>query len=157
MRQIEPQQYLKVHYESVVDWEQKINHLRVSAAFHGRDRHDFVLVQTHEDKFCFAQLLYLFKITYDDAVYPLALVLPMDAQVPTSHRARDRDLRFTRIFARPMAAAVVIDVRSISRGALLIKDYGVKDSRTFIVVDVIDADMWWRMKSINLEHNVQFV
>lgn len=83
----------------------------------------------------------------------MALVLPMDIPIIQSenvNRKSDQDLRLKRIQARPRSGAVVIDLDSIVRGALLVKAYGAQYDDEYIVVDAIDADMWWRMKTIKL-------
>lgn len=90
--QITPYQYAKVHYESIVDWEHVVDHLHVNPKFHGRDCHDYVLIQTHADGFCFAQLIYMFEITHAKQMHALALILPMDEPVPTANWLCNKDL-----------------------------------------------------------------
>lgn len=145
-------------YESTIDWELKFNILRINPNFHNNDRHDYVLIKAGETDCFFAQLLYVFGIEYQGNTYQRALILPMDVPVPVQGRVRDRKLRFRRVIARPYSRSVLIDINTIIRGALLVKDYGapLETSKSgHIVVESIDADIWWRMKTINLAHNVQ--
>lgn len=99
----------------------------------------------------------MFGITYRKKTHVLALILPMDVPPPLAGRSRDTTLRFTRVLARPYAKSVVVDINTIVRGALLVKEYGAPfeiSAISHIVVDTIDADMWWRIKSIKLERHV---
>ena len=41
------------------------------------------------------------------------------------------------------------------RGALLTKDYGVEVGDEYIVMEVVDNDLWWRMKSVSLGTNIR--
>lgn len=61
------------------------------------------------------------------------------------------------VVAQPKCTSVVIDIHAITCGALLVKDYGAENDSTFIVLDVIDADMWWQMKAITHKQKVRFV
>ncbi|KAF8971925.1 hypothetical protein BDZ97DRAFT_1901552 [Flammula alnicola] len=157
-KKIIPYQYVKVHYESVIDWEIKTNILRINPNFHHNARYDYVLLQARNDDYIFAQLLHVFGILYNDQTHYLALIMPMDVPVPRSdsNRGRDRDLRFTRVISRPRSAAVVVDIEAILRGALLVKDVGAELPGEHIVLEVIDPDLWWRMKSIKLANKVDF-
>lgn len=127
--------------------------LRTNPHFHGRPRYDYVLLHAAADTFIFGQLLYTFGTIHNQSTYKMALVLPMDIPIIQSenvNRKSDQDLRLKRIQARPRSGAVVIDLDSIVRGALLVKAYGAQYDDEYIVVDAIDADMWWRMKTIKL-------
>lgn len=83
----------------------------------------------------------------------------MDNPVPNEGRKRDEDLRLSRVVARPRAECVVVDMETIIRGALLVRNYSSQYSNEYIILETVDPDMWWRMKSIqgNLAHNVTFV
>lgn len=132
---------MKVFYESSIDWSLQHNILRVNPNFHNRPRNDYVLIQAHVDDYIFAQLLQIFSIQYKDRMHHLALILPMDNPVPLLNRGRDRDLQFTRVIARPRSSCVLVDVETVVRGALIVRDY---------------SDLWWRMKSIKLAQKVAF-
>lgn len=98
----------------------------------------------------------MFGINYEGVDYHMALILPFDNPVPNTGRGRDRKLRFTRIAARGRSSCVIVDMEKIIRGALVVKCYGAQLENEFIVLDTVDADIWWRMKSIKLAHNIAF-
>ncbi|KJA13371.1 hypothetical protein HYPSUDRAFT_151670 [Hypholoma sublateritium FD-334 SS-4] len=153
---IRPYQSLKVFFESMADWSIQSDILRAHPNFHHRPRYDHIILQAHKDDYVFAQLLKLFSIAVNEQTFNLALVLPLDGKIPLLNRGRDQDLRFTRIISRPRSASVVIDIDTIVRGALVVKDHGAELPNSHIVLDVIDSDFWLRMKSIKLAHNVNF-
>ena len=114
-------------------------------------------MQTSVAEVIFAQLLYMFMYTHNSRDFYMALVHPMDNPVPLSDRGRDRALRFTRVVARARSTCVVVELATIVQGTLLVKNYDAQiPNSEYIVLDVIDADMWWRMKSISLAHKVAF-
>jgi len=47
---------------------------------------------------------------------------------------------------------VVVDTETIIRGALLTEEYDHPDE--YFVLDAIDDDFWWRMKSVSLAQNI---
>lgn len=148
---------MKVLYDSVIEWTHKSNIVRCNPDFHHRERYDYVLVKIDDNSFIFAQLLYIFTIQYGKSMHTLALILPMDVPPPLAGRSRDAALRFTRVLARPYSKSAIIDINTIVRGALLVREYGACFEiahTSHIVVDTIDADMWWRLKSIQLERHV---
>lgn len=83
----------------------------------------------------------MFKQNVGDHTLSLALVLPLDAPIGPRHII-DRDLRLTRLRARPAASSEFIPVRSIIRGALLIPDFDTNSD--FFLVDYVDTDMFLR-------------
>lgn len=89
----------------------------------------------------------------------MALILPMDQHIPRSDRvATDRHFRFTRVRSRPRLKSAFIDVESIIRGALLVpSNDGETDviNDEYLVFDVVDQDMWWRMKKVELLTSVR--
>ena len=76
-----------------------------------------------------------------------ALVLPFDAPKLPANRSRDDTLRLTRLCPRRQTETVVIDVKTIIRGGLLAPDKASRGGE-FLVVDVIDKDMWMRLKDV---------
>jgi hypothetical protein len=46
----------------------------------------------------------------------------------------------------------VVDTETLIRGALLTSEHDSPGE--FFVLDAIDDDFWWRMKSVNLTYNV---
>lgn len=146
-------QSLKVSYAGALDArETRTDILRVNPNFHGRPRYDYVLVRVNESLGMLAQILSLFSINYQGKSYHMALILPMDRVTLTRNRARDRTLRLTRVRSRPRYNSIVVDTETFTRGALLTDDH---DSHgEFFVLDTIDDDFWWRMKSVSLAQNV---
>jgi hypothetical protein len=93
----------------------------------------------------FAKLVFIFVCTIGGASYPIALVQVYDH--PTGQRRRkDKDLGFYRIQGKPRNVCEFISIHTIIRGALLSEDY--EKPGDFLVMDVIDTDMFLRMKSI---------
>lgn len=86
----------------------------------------------------------------------MALILPMDATLPLLNCPHDRDLHFTCVNARPRSSCVVVDLETVICGALLVEDYGAPLSNEYIVIKEIDADLWWRMKLMELAQKVNF-
>lgn len=154
--QIIPYQYLRVNYESTVDWSLTTDLLRVNPKFHNKERYDCVIVKIDSDKFIFAQLLCIFTCEVKSTKYFLALILPLDLPPSTINRGRDRELRFTRLRSRPRLSSSFISVESIVRGALISKDYGAEYGDEYLVVDVVDFDLWLRLKTLPLIHRADF-
>jgi hypothetical protein len=152
-----PYQSLKVLYNSVIEWEHKSNILQCHPDLHHHEHYDYVLIKVDDNSFIFALLLYLFSINYSKTTHVLALILPMDVPPLLAGCACDATLQFTRVLACPYAKSAVVSVDTIVQGVLLVKEYGVPfeiRASSHIVIDTIDADMWWRMKSIKLEQHV---
>ncbi|KAG2145011.1 hypothetical protein BD769DRAFT_1625525 [Suillus cothurnatus] len=93
---VQEHQYLKVNYESVVDWKLTTNHLCCNPSFHGCERCDCALVRTQDkdrnNKNILVHILFMFKQSISSQTLDLALVQPMDALMGPQH-AVDRDLR----------------------------------------------------------------
>ncbi|KAG0691632.1 hypothetical protein DFH29DRAFT_884029 [Suillus ampliporus] len=74
--------YLKVNYESTVDWKLATDYLQCNPNFHGQERYDCALIHTLDkdgnNKNIFVQILFIFKYTVGDKSLDLALMLPMD-------------------------------------------------------------------------------
>jgi len=99
-----------------------------------------------------AQLLEVFGITFRGRVYYMALILPFDRPIPLLNRRRDKDLRLTRVRSRKRLESAVVDTETIIRGALLTQEYDHPDE--YFVLDAVDDDFWWRMKSVSLAQNI---
>jgi hypothetical protein len=97
------------------------------------------------DGVMFAQLLLLFVCTVESTVYHLALVHPFDAPTGTLHR-KDKDLNLHRVRERNRDSSEFVSVNSIIRGALLADDSEKEGDK--LVVDIIDTDMFLRMKEL---------
>jgi hypothetical protein len=115
-----------------VDWKLPTDHLRCNPSFHGHERRDCART---------FQTLFMFKHTVGSSILDLALVLPLDAPLGPQ-RVVDRDLRLTRLRARPMASSEFIPLQSIIRGALLVPDFD--SDRDYFVVNYVDTDMFLR-------------
>ena len=73
--------------------------------------------------------------------YTIALIQPYDAYLGPTRRT-DKDLELLRVGMKPRASSEFISVLSIIRGAVLIQDFRLEKQNEFIVVDVIDSDMF---------------
>ncbi|KAG1769124.1 hypothetical protein EV702DRAFT_1181845 [Suillus placidus] len=144
--QVHEHRYLKVHYESTATWKLATDYLRCSPSFHGHERRDCALIRTQDkdghDKYIFIKLLFMFKHTVGSHTLDLALVLPMDASPRWC--LLDRDLRLTRLRARPAASSEFITLHSIIRGALLVPDFD--NNGDYFLVDYVDTDMFLRIQ-----------
>jgi hypothetical protein len=99
VKQITKCHFLKVNYESFVDWRLHTDYLRCSPKFFNAARFDCVFIQT-EAKVIFSCLLFLFECVVGDVTLSLALIHPFDA--PTGVRLRkDKHLNIYHVQARP--------------------------------------------------------
>ena len=142
--QITPFNFLKIIYESKVDWKAYTDYLRCSPSFHGQERYDFVLVDTVDGEI-FARLLFIFICKVDDTEYPLALIHPHDEPIE-KYPEKDADLGFYRVQATSQKKSEFIFLDSMIRGALVVEDYDTENQ--FFVVDVVDSDMFLRMQEL---------
>ena len=142
--QITEHRFLKVHFESKVNWCQSTDYLRCNPSFHNATRQDCVIIRSREG-IIFGRLLMLFTCTVGGECYPIALVHLFDAPVGLRLR-KDKYLRSWRVRQKPAASSEFIFVRSIIRGALLVEDAGYPG--THIVIDTIDGDMFLRIKEL---------
>ena len=148
--QISPFQLLRVNFESTVDWRVTTNLLRVNPKFHGKPRYDCVVIKVDDNSYIFARLLFIFQLKVFEKEYHIALVLPLDIPPGLKNRQRDIDLRFTSLRARHRSLSVFISVESIVRGSLLAADYESEYPDEYVVVDMVDSDLWLRVKSLSL-------
>jgi hypothetical protein len=108
-----------------------------------------VIIQTHDNRPLFAQLLFLFKCRVVDTEYSLALILPFDQHIPIHERPKkDVDLGLHRVRARPRKSAEFIFTKSIIRGALLVNSFDVGREDESFVIDTIDTDMFLWLRSL---------
>ncbi|KAI0741275.1 hypothetical protein C8Q80DRAFT_1259743 [Daedaleopsis nitida] len=135
---------LEVNYESTVDWTTQTDLLRSNPNFFKAPRYDAVLIRTAEGHI-FGRILMLFTCDIGGTIYPIALVHPYDASVGNRSK-KDRDLGFYRLRARTRSRAEFFSIHSIVRGALLVPDFGKEGD--FLVDDLIDTDMFLRMKKL---------
>ncbi|KAG2033796.1 hypothetical protein BDR03DRAFT_1013936 [Suillus americanus] len=144
--QIQEHWYLKVNYESVVDWRQTTDYLRCNLHFHGHPRYNCALIQLTQDVSVFVQLILMFKCQLPDVgSFELALVQPLTAGIIGAPHWINRDFQLTRIKAVPRESSIFIPLRSLIHSAMLYPDPAHQDE--FIVVNHIDSDMFMHMKT----------
>ncbi|KIM61708.1 hypothetical protein SCLCIDRAFT_121546, partial [Scleroderma citrinum Foug A] len=114
--------YIKVNFESKVDWCQYTDYLRCSPSFHGHARHDCVILRTSQQCDIFGRLLFLFTCS-------------------------DKHLGFWRVREQPCTSSEIFSVQSIVRGALLFPD-SARDGE-HLVIDTIDTDMFLRVQEMH--------
>ncbi|KAG2134077.1 hypothetical protein DEU56DRAFT_950207 [Suillus clintonianus] len=73
-------QFLKVNFESFVDWRVSTDYLRCAPTFHGSPRYDCVILQT-DTRIIFGKLMLIFTCTVGEVQYPITLILPYDRPV----------------------------------------------------------------------------
>ncbi|KAG0705638.1 hypothetical protein DFH29DRAFT_980865 [Suillus ampliporus] len=140
-------QFLKVNYESLVDFRQTTDYLCCSLSFHNLPQYDCVIVNTTTGVF-FARLLFLFTCVINDTSYPIALVHPYDAPIGR-HLQKDKHLKFLRVRSQPReTASEFILAESIIRGVALAPDHTIAGD--FFVMDTVDSDIFLRMKQMHL-------
>ncbi|KAG1726420.1 uncharacterized protein EDB91DRAFT_1239645 [Suillus paluster] len=139
--------FLKVNYESLVDFRQTTDYLRCSPSFHNLPRYDCVIVNTTAGVF-FARLLFLFTCVIHDTFYPIALVHPNDA-ITGRRLQKDKHLKFWRVRSQPReTASEFILAESIIRGVALAPD--LTTAGDFLVMDTVDSDIFLHMKQMHL-------
>ncbi|KAG2142880.1 uncharacterized protein EDB93DRAFT_1241527 [Suillus bovinus] len=137
--------YLKVNYESMVDWKQTTDHLRCNPQFHGLPRFDHALIQLTADETIFVRLILLFRCSILNlGSFDFALVQPYTARINGSRRM-DRFFKLTRVKALPRASSIFIPLSSFIRGAVLVPDADHQDEH--LVVDHLDSDMFLQMRA----------
>ncbi|EPQ59138.1 hypothetical protein GLOTRDRAFT_103193 [Gloeophyllum trabeum ATCC 11539] len=141
---IKEHRFVKVTYESMVDWRAKTDYLRCSPDFYRHERYDTVIVSTVAGNI-FAKLVYVFTCMVEGRSYPLALVQPLDAASGIL-RQTDKDLGFHRLREKHRIDSEFISLETIVRGAFVAPDFN--RSGDFFPVDVIDGDMFLRLKEM---------
>ncbi|KAJ6467793.1 hypothetical protein C8R45DRAFT_1055381 [Mycena sanguinolenta] len=126
-QEITPYQFLKIHFKSLEHWLDDADYLRCNPCFHNRERYDAALVKTTAGDI-FVHLAFVFTCEVADKVHPFALVQPLDT-------------------------CEFISAHSIIRGALLAPDFDKRGD--YFVVDVVDADMYFRLKAKYPDHAVR--
>ncbi|KAG2112896.1 hypothetical protein DEU56DRAFT_934861 [Suillus clintonianus] len=141
-------QFLRVNFESLVDWRVSTDYLRCTLMFHGSPQYNCVILQT-DTGIIFGKLMLIFTCTVGDVQYPVTLVLPYDRPVGVRPQ-KDKDFQFWRVKTKPRASAEFFSVHSIIRGCLIVED--ASRPGEFLVVDTIDTDMFLRMQDICSHH-----
>ena len=138
--------YVKVNFESKVDWCQYTDYLRCSPSFHGRARHDCAIFRTQQ-RDIFGWIVFLFTCSIDKEKFPLALVHPYDAGLAGQRLSKDSHLGFWRVREQSRALTEIFSVHSIIRGALLYPDNARPGE--YLVIDTIDTDMFLRVQEMH--------
>ncbi|KAJ6623311.1 hypothetical protein B0H10DRAFT_2162561 [Mycena sp. CBHHK59/15] len=142
--EIIPHQFLKVFFQSLDNWADGSDYLRCNPNFHNHSRYDVAIVNTTTGSI-FVQLICIFTCKVEDKVHPFAYVQPLDAgtgQLLT----KDKALHFHRVCAKPRQKSEFISVHTIIQGALLAPDFD--KSGGFLVIDMVDTDMFLQLKSM---------
>ncbi|KAF9783985.1 hypothetical protein BJ322DRAFT_1007764 [Thelephora terrestris] len=135
--------FVKVGYESIVNWEIKTDYLRCNPKFHGKSRYDFVIVDLPRGR-VFAQLACIFVCRVGRHDYRLALIQALDKSTRQNAKAVDKELSILRWHIRARSRCEVIPLDSIVRGAVLLED--IKNRGDYFVIDTLDGDMFLRLK-----------
>lgn len=144
---------LKVNYESKVTWREESDLLRCSDLFHGKPRHDSIIVE-YGSRYIYCELIFTFTYEFGGATCALALVHPFDLspQLSLAQRRIDRELGLCRVKERPRIDSIIVPLRSIKRGALLVSDSSRKHER--LVVDTLDGDSFLRCIDLFPDRNM---
>ncbi|KAI6144582.1 hypothetical protein BKA82DRAFT_4330868 [Pisolithus tinctorius] len=149
--QLQEHAYLKVNYESRMDWQQATDYLQCNPSFHSKPRYDTVLFQLSHSEIAFARLVFMFSCNIPDfGTYQFALVHPYTANINAARSSFDNAFRLVRVKARPHTASIFIPIQSIVRGVLLYPDPKYKDE--YFVVEHIDGDMFRCVNEWNGHH-----
>ncbi|KAJ6471679.1 hypothetical protein DFH09DRAFT_1253869 [Mycena vulgaris] len=136
--QILPYIFLKVDFKSLENWMDETDYLRCNPLFYNHARYDTALVKTTGG-----------NVFIDKKVHPFALVQALD--VGTGQRTtKNKALGFHRLRERQRQKSEFISVHSIIRCALLVPDFDKKGD--YLVVDIIDGDMFLRLKEMYPSH-----
>ena len=137
--------YLKVNYESCVDWKITTDYLRCHPRFHGQERYDCVLIHTldhqNNEKLTFVRLQFMFEYIVGNEPLRLALVTPFYIP-PGEKRAIDKDLHLIRLRACSAASSQIITLRSVIRGVLLVPDF--TNDGDYFLCNYVDGDIFLR-------------
>jgi hypothetical protein len=108
------------------------------------------MINKGEGRVMFACLLFNFMYSMAENMYsdyhPFALVLPYDAI--RVRQQKDKYLQLLRLRPRARHQSMIISAFSIIRGAYLVPTNDTIYSNEYYVVDIIDADMLLRLRSL---------
>ncbi|KAG1845088.1 hypothetical protein DFJ58DRAFT_717530 [Suillus subalutaceus] len=131
--QIHEHRYLKVNYESMVDWKQTTDHLRCNLQFPRA-------AALTADETIFVRLILLFRCSISNlGSFEFALVQPYTVRINGSRRM-DHFFKLTRVKALPRASSIFVPLSSFIRGTILVPDADHQDEH--LVVDHLDSDMF---------------
>ena len=134
------------------DWKLATDRLRCSSNFFGKPRYDYIIFKADESgTMKYGRLKEVFIVPTADLEkkYPIAFIDVLE--VPHGSRSHvDSDLGLCRLrkVQDRNRSTMFIHVRSIVRGALVVRDHGsVGTSRAhedYFAIDIIDGDMFLR-------------
>ena len=89
----------------------------------------------------------MFTTTTETGIDPWVLIQPYDATVgqPTTH---DKDLQLFRIRAKARSSSCFISAKLIIRGVVIIPTYQKDDDSSYYVFDVLDDDLFMRVREL---------
>ncbi|KAI6005210.1 hypothetical protein F5J12DRAFT_905946 [Pisolithus orientalis] len=101
--------YLKVNYESRMDWRQATDYLWCNPSFHGKPCYDTVLFQLSHSEIAFARLVFMFSCNIPDfSTYQFALIHPYTANINAAHSSFNNAFRLMCIKACPHTVSIFI-------------------------------------------------
>lgn len=139
-------------YTSLEDSQTATDFLRVNPNFHGRPRYDCALFNAVGGKYLVGRIVSVLGVMDQEGIErQYALIIPFDLRVSRSsqhrvNRNRAAHLRFKQLRSRKAKDSMVVPVESIVRGVLMVPDWGHADGDQYIVMDVVDADFFLRMR-----------
>lgn len=134
--------YMKVDYESLVNWRTDTDLLCCNPLWNGSPRYDTVIVNDGNSGLIFCRLVRMFVYTVSDEQEPYAFALVHPLNAPTGPRLGDFEVGLCRVREKSRVQSRVIPARSIVRGALVVRD--PKHTGEYTVVDALDNDMFLR-------------
>ncbi|KAI6154717.1 hypothetical protein BKA82DRAFT_4326366 [Pisolithus tinctorius] len=138
--------FVKVNFESTIDWCQYTDYLCCHPNFHGCPCYDCVLVKTQE-KDIFGRLILLFNCVIGEETFPLALLQPYDAWLIGQQLQKDNHLNFWGVGVQPCRSSEIISVHLIIRSALLYPDHTRLGE--YLVVDTINTEMFLHVQMMH--------
>ncbi|KAG1730467.1 hypothetical protein EDB19DRAFT_1897064 [Suillus lakei] len=110
--QIHEHHYLKVNYESMVDWKQVTDHLWCNLRFHGLPWFDHALIQLTAEETIFTRLVFLFRCCISNlGSFEFVLVQLYTARINGACRM-DHFFKLTRVKAVPRASSIFVPLNS---------------------------------------------
>jgi hypothetical protein len=136
---------MKVSYESAVTSRLETDYLRAHPMFFGQPRFDGIIYQDSDTTYAFANLIFMFVCEAYSQRIPMALVQPLDKFMGPA-RIEDFDLGLCRLRGKPRHLSRFIALRSVVRGALILKEAGRNEE--YLAIDTIDTDMFVRLHDL---------
>ncbi|TFK61559.1 hypothetical protein BDN72DRAFT_438464 [Pluteus cervinus] len=138
--------FLRVRYESGINWRLSQDLLRCNPSFYNHERFDNVMIND-DSGILFGKLAFLFTYRLDNEKdakeLPFAIVQFYEFEDPTPESCELELIRLSLPDDKPYE---IIPARSIIRGALICPEFS--DPTLYHVVDVIDPDMFLRVRGL---------